>query len=88
MFQIDERIDYQRIQQFATQVTNISNRLHTELEENFDGEETDDFYFGLVAGFANSLSISQNEELSDVDKQSLVGAIVAFVADKIAKRGL
>ena len=87
MFQIDEPIDYQRIQQFATQAPNIANRLSTELAENYSGDQSDDFYLGLLAGFANSLSILQNDELSDVDKKSLTGAIVAFVSDRIAKRG-
>ena len=87
MFQIDERIEYHRIQQFASQVSNLSNRLNTELTDHFSGTESDDFYFGLVAGFANSLSVLQNEELYEVDKNSLLGAIVAFVSDKIAKKG-
>lgn len=88
MFQIDERIDYSRVQQFASQVTNLSNRLRTELDENFEGDKSDDFYFGLLAGFANSLSVFQNGELEEQDKESLLGAIVALVSDCIARRGL
>jgi len=88
MFHIDERIDYQRIQQFASQVSNLSKRLDTELAENYSGDQSDDFYFGLVAGFANSLSVFQNEDLSDKDKESLLGAIVAFISDRMARRGL
>ena len=88
MFLIDEHIDYARIQQFATQVSNLSNRLRTELDENFAGNQSDEFYFGLLAGFANSLSVLQNEEMSETDKHSLVGAIVALISDHIAKRGL
>lgn len=88
MFQIDERIDYARVQQFASQVSNISNRLSRELEENLTDAQSDDFYLGLLAGYANSLAVNQNDELSDEDKSSLLGAIVATVADKIAKRGL
>ena len=87
MFQIDERVDYQRIQQFASQISNLSKRLETELAENFTGDESDDFYAGLVAGFANSLSVFQNLELSETDKSSLIGAIVAFISDHIARRG-
>ena len=88
MFKIDERIDYHRIQQFAGQITNLSNRLRTELDENFSGDKSDDFYFGLVAGFANSLSVMQNGDLSNADKESLMGAIVALVSDCLAQRGL
>lgn len=88
MFQIDERIEYARVQQFASQVSNISNRLSLELEENFAGDQADEFYLGLLAGYANSLAIDQNAELSGEDKTSLLGAIVATVADKIAKRGM
>lgn len=87
MFQIDERMDYPRIQQFASQVANLSNRLETELAANFEGNQTDDFYFGLLTGFAHSLAVLQNEELGAADKQSLLGAIVAFVSDRIARRG-
>ncbi|MEC9094512.1 MAG: hypothetical protein VX438_17520 [Planctomycetota bacterium] len=87
MFQIDEPVDYQRIQQFATQAANISNRLSTELADNYSGDQTDDFYLGLLTGFAHSLSITQSQEFSAMDKESLLGAIVAFVADRIAKRG-
>lgn len=88
MFQIDERIEYGRVQQFASQVSNISNRLTHELAENFSDDQSDEFYLGLLAGYANSLAVDQNAELSDSDKTSLLGAIVATVADKIAKRGL
>ena len=88
MFQIDEEIDYSRIQQFASQVGNISNRLSTELEQNFSGDQSDEFYSGLLAGFANSLAVFQNSEMTEIDKKSLLGAIVAFTSDRIAKRGL
>ncbi|MDG2470798.1 MAG: hypothetical protein P8M80_16070 [Pirellulaceae bacterium] len=88
MFQIDEKIEYQRIQQFASQVSNISNRLTNELEEHFENDQSDEFYSGLLAGYSNAFSAIQNDELSESDRQSLLGALVAFIADKIAKRGL
>ncbi|MEE2642305.1 MAG: hypothetical protein VX768_16865 [Planctomycetota bacterium] len=88
MFLIDEKIDYPRLQQFASQVSNLSKRLSSELEANYTGDQTDEFYQGLLAGFANSLSVFQNVELSEEDKQSLLGALVAFVSDRIARRGL
>lgn len=88
MFQIDERIDYQRIQQFASQVSSVSKRLMVEMEENFVGDRSDDFYHGLLAGLANSFSLLQSSELSESEKQSILGALVAFVSDQIAKKGL
>lgn len=88
MFQIDEPVDYARIQQFAGLAQNISQRMNVELENHLQLDQSNDFYSGLLAGYAHSLATLQNPEWTDQEKADLIGAIVAKVADCVAKRGL
>ena len=88
MFQIDDRVDYARIQQFATQIENVSDRTKTQFDSHFGGKDSDDFYLGLLSGYANAYVVQSSEEISDKEKLEYIGALVAYVADKIAGRGL
>lgn len=88
MFQIDEQIEYSRVQQFATQIQNIAPELRDEYESHFSNKESDDFYLGLLAGYANAYVLATSDELDADEKKQYLGALVAFVADKMASRGL
>ena len=87
MFQIDERIDNARLQQFATQIAHVSDAEKELFESNFSNAQSDDFQAGLLAGLAGTYQI-MSTKMSPQDKFNLIGHLVAFVADKIARRGI
>ena len=87
MFQIDQRVDYARVQQFAAQIAEVSPETLREFQAHFHGQENADFHHGLLAGFAGAFVMASSEDLAPDQKQDYLGALVAFVADKIAKQG-
>ena len=87
MFQIDERIDYARIQQFATQVSALSAGERELFDAHFSGGESTDFNLGLLAGLAGAHVLASDASLTAEQKAQNLGKLVAFVADKIARRG-
>ncbi len=88
MFQIDERVDYARVQQFAAEMQHVSPRVRDEFAASFDGGEPDDFYHGLLTGYANAYVLMSSDELTLEEKKNYLAALVAFVSDNMARRGL
>ena len=88
MFQIDERIDYSRIQQFATQISALGAEERELFETHFSDAQSTDFNLGLLAGFANAHVLTSDANLTPQQKAQHMGKLAAFVADKIAQRGL
>ncbi|HLC48873.1 MAG TPA: hypothetical protein VJI96_00605 [Candidatus Andersenbacteria bacterium] len=84
LFTIDKRTEYPKIQQFATQIEYANPDLLNQLNQAFQGEETDEFYGGLLTGYANAYALITSD-LSD--KTAILGFLVAFIADKVARRG-
>ena len=88
MFPIDEQIEYVRIQQFASQVPALSEAERELFEAHFSDAGSADFNLGLLAGYANACALAADANLSRKQKSDTLGKLVAFVADKIAQRGL
>lgn len=72
MIQLDERIDDERLRQFASQLAAIPNDRKRMIEEMIVGDKTPDFYLGLCAGLAASYQIA-----SQPNGQQLIGACLA-----------
>lgn len=85
---IDKRIEYQQIQAMAHQADGLANRRLQELNEQYNGNESDEFLLGLLSGYANALNILGDDSISQDERAEQLGSIVAFLADKIAQRGI
>lgn len=86
MFTIDGKYEDKQIQQFASQVVYLSEAEKKLFGENFSNTQSDDFNAGLLAGFANAYTVLSSD-MSPQSKANIIGHLLAFVADKIAKRG-
>src|SRR4051812_40789523 len=67
--------------EFAKQIENVPAGMREEMESCFIGDKSNDFYRGLLAGFAASHQM--------VDKgytAEHIGCIIAFICDKMAKK--
>ena len=81
MFTIDETIDDPRIAQFATQFEHIPPAILTEFERSFNGDQSLDFYKGLLSGIANSYSTS-NAMAPNTQHTEILGFLTAYVTRK------
>jgi hypothetical protein len=80
---LDDSYGYKAIQKFASEISSIDTNEKEFLEEHFHDDKSNDFYLGLMTGYANSYSlIKENVKLAEFEK------VISFLADKIAKRGL
>lgn len=81
--QIDYNYTDAEIRQFSGELGKFPHSIIIELEQLFEGDKSAEFYRGLLAGYANALSIAQNKT-----PQGTVGALtqlVAFIADRIVR---
>jgi hypothetical protein len=82
-FTIDEKIDFQRIKQFASQVDELPDSLIADFESKFEGDKDMNFYHGLIAGLAAAYSASIDEDFVKKNQVSgTIGAMLAFVSSK------
>jgi hypothetical protein len=80
-FKIDGVMNDEMVSQLASQVKNIPIELIKNFENVFEGDKEPEFYKGLLTGYVNGYNLVINQETSTEQ----LGAIVAFVASKIAK---
>jgi hypothetical protein len=80
---LDDTYGYNSIQKFAAGIKNISESEKEFFNEHFHDDKSNEFYKGLLTGYANSYSLMENNV-----KMSEYTKIIAFIADKLAKRGL
>lgn len=76
---IDERYEKDRIVQFASQMEFIEPKIQKQLEAMFVGTETDEFYAGLLSGFATALTLVQSKN------DQYLPVMLAFLASKVRK---
>lgn len=80
---IDDTYTYNDIQRFAAEIHNITDKEKAFFDNYFHDDKSTEFYKGLLTGYANAYTLMEkNLKLSEYAK------IVAFLADKLAKRGL
>jgi hypothetical protein len=88
VFPIDSQYDYATIQQFAAQADSLTDEERRLFESCFSGEQDDAFYMGLLTGSANAYSILSNDDMDTKQKQDALGKLLAFIADRLAQRGM
>lgn len=76
---LDHRYKGEIVQQFAAQMEHISPETEKELAALFAGNESADFYAGLLAGLSNALQMYMNGHADSL------GVCVAFVASRIQR---
>lgn len=79
---LDLRVGKER-KQFATQAGNIPAEIKMQLDEDFVGDETTDFYEGLLAGYVCSYQINKSP-----DAQRILGGIVAYLSEILEERSV
>lgn len=78
---IDQRVDGKLVDQFAGQFgATVSPSSRQRFEDMFQGDQTDEFYAGLLAGLAAAQNLIQN------GFTDYVAPTVAFVAHKNRQR--
>lgn len=77
MIHLDEKIDTQRLRQYASQLGTIPKDQKRMLEEMIIGDMTPDFYLGLCAGLAASYQIA-----SQPNAQQLIGGCLAAASEQ------
>ena len=82
-FTIDEKIDFDRIKQFASQIDELPDSLIEDFESKFVGDKDMNFYHGIIAGLAGAYSASTNRDFIEKNQVSgTIGAMLAFVSSK------
>ncbi|MDX1563898.1 MAG: hypothetical protein R3236_00770 [Phycisphaeraceae bacterium] len=88
MFPIDGQYDYASIQQFASQAEALTDEERQLFDACFTGDRDESFYQGLLTGSANAYSILNNADMNEQQKQDALGKLLAYIADRIAQRGM
>ena len=78
---IDLRYDHERIRQFASVLDRAPESEQAFLRDLFGGNESPDFYHGMLAGLAHAFQMSEQED-------ALLGILVATVSDLIESKEL
>ena len=86
MFAVDEKIDNERIKQFASQIDQVPSEFRKQIETAFQGKENLDFYLGLLTGYANSYVLASSGDLKKGEADQAIGFLIAFVADHLVKQ--
>lgn len=87
LFQLDEKIEYDRIKQFASQIDSLPHGLIKDFEKGYDGHNSMDFYHGLIAGLTAAYSASTHKPFIENNQTvDVIGAMLAFVASKFIKK--
>lgn len=81
VLQIDERVDEQRLAQFASELAKASPVVLNTVGERFRHQEPADFYEGLLAGFVASYVIMT--KLDVISGIQVLGINLAFTADLV-----
>lgn len=81
---LDEKIDQARVRQFASQIAKVPQNVRVWFEETFSGQQSTEFYEGLLSAYATAYVMAQG--LSQQDLTATTGNLVAFVAKELQKR--
>lgn len=77
--QIDARTGGER-KQFASQLPKIQEWCAMIIKSGYAGNDTPDFYEGLLSGYATSLAILL--QMPPENAKELIGSIVSFISSK------
>lgn len=82
---VDVRVGGAR-NQFASQVEHIPIPLQDVISRLFVGDETDDFYEGLLSGFTSAYQIIRQPQIDNGAAERSLGGIVAVLSQKIINK--
>jgi hypothetical protein len=82
MLTIDRPHTGKELRQFASQLKNVPPELIAQLEEGFSGDQSPEFYAGLLAGIGVAYTFVEG------GCGNYLGPLVAFVADQIERKEL
>lgn len=77
---VDEPTSTASLRQFASQVCHTPKSVRQSFENMFKGDQSDDFYRGLLAGLAASHVLNTNSLSGHVPH------LIAFVAEKMEQK--
>jgi hypothetical protein len=81
VIRIDETPQPEAIAQFSSQVVHISPNLRRFLDESIVGDQSRDFYLGLLAGLMFSYQLyNQTQNAEEVN-----GCTMALIAERLRK---
>jgi hypothetical protein len=81
MMRIDETPPPEAVEQFATQVARITPTLRHFLDESIVGDQSDEFYLGLLAGLMFAYQLYDGSD----NAQEVNGCTMALVAQRLRK---
>jgi hypothetical protein len=83
MFQLDGLYSAAQIRQFAAELGQLAYDEVIRMQQMFSGEQSSEYYRGLLWGYANAFHIIQ--QLGPDSAHAILGRIAAFIADRIEK---
>lgn len=83
MLQIDERIDAQRIREWASNAQHIKSNIRRVFDEMILKDEGRDFYFGQLA----ALQYAHQLNNQDKETQGLLMCALTIISEHIVQKG-
>jgi len=84
MIIFDQRVGEER-KQFATQTSKINKKMKVVLDDGFVGNETTEFYEGLLAGYARTHQLLLSK-LTKQEMKEFIGFVVAYLSEILEER--
>ncbi len=79
-FSLDKPNPVDNIHQFASQHEGIPKEIRAWCEEKWDGEQSEEFYHGLITAYANVVAMFDCMEPEEV--KTFIGQVLSFVCNK------
>ena len=79
----DKRVGDER-KTFASQISEVDKNLIKQVAQNFTGNESLEFYEGLLAGYACCYSIMGST--SKENSENIIGGIIAYISEVLEER--
>ena len=80
-FKIDGIVTDEELQNHANQIGDLNADITNQLDQLYGGERSDEFYLGLLSGFANAYAIA-NGIAAGSDTNSQIAAVIIYLANK------
>lgn len=86
MFIVDERVDIEKIRQFAEQYDNLPEKDKETIKKSFESNQSIDFYTGLLSGLSSAYTIMHNQNLSQQDQKNVVSGFISCLSKMILEK--
>ncbi len=85
-FSLDKPQDFSTIHQFASQHEGIPAPIKEWCESRWDGDQSEEFYHGLITGYANVVSMF--DCMREEDVAPFIRQVLAFTSNKTVTNGV